>query len=147
MHVIILIIHQNGDFWGIPKNWVFFQGKPQYIPKLEPIPIPKVSPIIFWGFSGIKPQKTPKFKPSPSPNIPRNFCKACPRPRPVPENSGRGRRKPGIGAPFPHTSNYRDDSFQKEFKHMQFQGKQIFYHSYTSKYNNLHEGRNYQKML
>ena len=29
MHVTILIIHQNGDFGGIPKNRGFFGGNPQ----------------------------------------------------------------------------------------------------------------------
>ena len=90
--------------------------KPQIPPKIEIIPDPNKSPKSFWGFSGFYPQKTPILYLTPSPKNPRNFSNAHPRPRPVPEISGRGRGKPGIGAPFYHTTvgpNARDGKVTK----------------------------------
>ena len=113
------------DFWGKQELYQSTLGllalKPQNIPKLflgifgdktqknpnfQTNLIPKISLNYFRGFLGIKPQKTPIFNPTPSPKNPQCFFIPCPHPRPVPENSGTGRGKPGIGAPFPTTSIY-----------------------------------------
>ena len=103
-----------GIFGDSPK-FEFFQGKNSKIPKVKLIPIPKISPKIFWGFSGIKPQKNSKFNLPSSPKNPQNFSKPCPRPRPVPEIRGRGRGKSGIGAPFPHPNWHRTKILNKIF--------------------------------
>ena len=58
----------------------------------------------FWGFLGFYPPKTPILSLTLSSKNPQNFPSAHPRPRPVPEISGRGRGKPGIGALTPHTN-------------------------------------------
>ena len=84
----------------------FFGEKNSKIPKVKLIPVPKISPKIFWGFSGIKPQKNSKFNLTSSPKNPQKFSKPCPRPCPVPKIRRRGRGKSGIGAPFPHPSTY-----------------------------------------
>ena len=60
MHGTTPSIHQNGDFWGIPKIWGFFGGKSPKLPKIFAIPVLKISPIPFWGFSEIKPWKSQK---------------------------------------------------------------------------------------
>ena len=101
-----VFINRMGIF-GDSSKFEFFRGKKtQKIPKVKLIPVPKISPKIFWGFLGIKPQKNSKFNLPSSPKNPQNFIKPCPRPRPVPEIRGRGRGKSGIGAPFPHPSLY-----------------------------------------
>ena len=43
-------------FSGNPRNLRFFGEKSPKLPKLCAIPVPKISPIPFLGFSGIKPQ-------------------------------------------------------------------------------------------
>ena len=117
LHLLIFEENKNctNQFWGllgmkpqnIPKLFSgIFGDKTPKNPNFQTNPVPKISPNYFWGFSGIKPQKTPIFNPTPSPKNPQCFFIPCPHPRSVPNNSGTGRGKPGIGAPFPTTNLY-----------------------------------------
>ena len=92
--------------WGSnpknPRNWNHPRLHPQYLYHPRPQNIPKM----FLGIFGEKTPKIPKIKlipvPEKSPKLVQGFASSPPRPR----NSGRGRGKSGIGAPFYHTISH-----------------------------------------
>ena len=108
------------DFWGKQELYqstlgfvgdetpkypqIIFGDKTPKNPNFQTNPVPKIFPNYFWGYLGIKPQETPILNQTPSPKDPQCFFIPCPHPRPIPENSGTGRGKPGVGAPFPTTN-------------------------------------------
>ena len=65
---------------------------------------PQNTPEIFLGICGDKTPKDPKIKLIPIPKKSPKIVQAFSPSPPCPQNSGRGRGKSGIGAPFYHTS-------------------------------------------
>ena len=100
--------------WGSnpknPRNWNHPHLYPQYLYHPRPQNIPKM----FLGIFGEKNPKIPKIKlipvPEKSPKLVQGFASSPPRPR----NSGRGRGKSGIGAPFYHTSCFKTSKLKNK---------------------------------
>ena len=98
-HLSSFLTNHRMGISGDSQKFEFFREKTSKISKVELIPIPVISPKLFWGFSGIKPKKNSKLNLPSSPKNPQNFSKPCPRPRPVSNIWGRG--KIGDWGPVP----------------------------------------------
>ena len=100
-HLSSFLTNHRMGISGDSQKFEFFREKTSKISKVELIPIPVISPKLFWGFSGIKPKKKLKIKPTLVPKkSPKFFQTLSPSP-PRPQNSGTGTGKIGDWGPVP----------------------------------------------
>ena len=93
-------------FSGNPRNLRFFWGKFPKTPQTLCYPRPKNFSNSFLGIFGDKTPINPKIEVIPVPKISPKVSNGLSLSPPRPQKSGRGRGNSGIGAPFYHTSSY-----------------------------------------